>query len=123
MAKERILLVDDENVVLRALEKALTSRTDCDLIVVATSDSEEAAAILKNEEQFDILITDLRMKPLNGLDLIDIAQQANPGIKAIVISAYLNEEAIRQIREKGCSAYVRKPFKLAEVFDAIDIAL
>lgn len=116
-------MVDDEQAVLSAVERVIGSRSDLDLEVTATSDSAHAAELFRSGEEFDLLITDLRMNPLDGMELMDIAFEANPEIRVVVVSAYLNEDAVGKIRSKGCSAYVRKPFRMAEIFDAIDSAL
>lgn len=122
MDKIKVLLVDDEPSVLRALERVLQSKPDAKLDVTPICDSREAARIAETESNFDLLITDVRMTPLDGLGLIDIVKRAIPDIKIIVISAYLNEEMISQITAKGCNAFIRKPFRMAEIFEAVDAA-
>lgn len=123
MEKTKVLLVDDEKTVLRALERVLMSKRDCEMEITSTSDSSKVPDLLDAGEQFDLLITDLRMNPLDGLEVIDIVQDKQPKTKIVVVSAYLNEDAVNQIQQKGCSAYVRKPFRMEEVFNAVDIAL
>lgn len=123
MDKKKVLLVDDEKTVLRALERVLAAKPDCDMDITSLSDSSKVEDLLDAGEEFDLLITDLRMNPLNGLEVIDIVQGKQPKTKIVVVSAYLNEDAVNEIQQRGCSAYVRKPFKMDEVFSAVDVAI
>jgi len=123
MDKKKVLLVDDEKPVLRALERVLAAKPDCDMDITCLSDSSKVEGLLDAGQEFDLLITDLRMTPLNGLEVIDIVQKKQPNTKVVVVSAYLNDDALHEIQQRVCSAYVRKPFKMDEVFRAVDTAI
>jgi two-component system, response regulator YesN len=123
MSTKKIILVDDEPAVLKALERVMKAVPGGDFDVTALTDSREAAQLSASGKRFDLLITDLRMKHLDGLSLIDKVRASQPDIPVIVISAYLNEEVIEQVISRGSASYIRKPFRMAEVFDALKSAI
>ena len=114
-----ILLVDDEESVLRSLKVLLSSEGH---EVTAISDSGVVAETL-NENSFDLLITDIRMSPLSGMDILKISHELRPDMPALVISAYGSEKTIEQAYSLGCVAYIRKPFSIEEVVTAVESAL
>jgi len=120
MAIERILLVDDERAVLKALTRVLQAKPGSSYDVTPLSDPMEAARLVEAGEEFDLLMTDVRMSSLDGMSLAERVLAKLPDIEVIVISAYLNDELIENFKKKGCKTFIRKPFKMAEVYEAID---
>lgn len=120
MAIERILLVDDEETVLKALTRVLQAKPDQSYAITSLSNPEEALRLVESGEEFDLLISDVRMRPLDGMTLATRIMEKIPGIEIIIISAYLNDELVENFNAKGCRRFIRKPFKMAEVFAALD---
>ena len=116
----KILIIDDDASVLETLR--LLVSTEGHEVYTATG-GEEALEMLGHETLYDLMITDLRMPGVNGLDLLSHVQKKQPGIGVLVVSAYLNENTSRQVQELGCRAYVSKPFKVEEVLQAINMVL
>lgn len=116
----RILLVDDDVPVVHT-EQMLFRAEGHD--VVAVSESRQAAELLRSAEKFDLLVTDIRMEPVDGLELIRLARETRPEIGVIVISAYCSDDVVRQAREAGCAHYIKKPFHINEVLAAVRNAL
>ncbi|MBN1268607.1 MAG: response regulator [Kiritimatiellae bacterium] len=116
----RILIVDDEEPVVQT-ERMLFKAEGHE--VVALSKSDAAADLLRSKEPFDLLVTDIRMQPVDGLQLIKLAREVRPGMGVIVISAYCSEEAVKKAMDVGCGAYIKKPFKVDEVLCAVRGAL
>jgi len=69
-------------------------------------------------ERFDIVLTDLRMVPVSGTDIIKQLRRSGFEGKIIVMSAYL-EEFRQELRELKVNAYLEKPFKLSELLRVI----
>ncbi|MDD4869760.1 MAG: response regulator [Kiritimatiellae bacterium] len=111
----KILVVDDEASVLQSMEILLKSEGH---EVVTMRDSEKAAEMIKNE-RYDLLITDIRMSPVDGMQLIKLAHSKTPPIPTIVVSAYGSENTEHQSFDLGCTAYIQKPFKIQHVLDAV----
>jgi two-component system, NtrC family, response regulator PilR len=116
----RILLVDDEESVLRTVGMLFRSEGH---EVVPVRESEKAAEIIRSPEKFDLLLTDIRMSPIDGMEIIRLARETRPGMQIVVISAYCSEKTVKQAMQLGCTSYVKKPFKTDEVLGAVRGAL
>ncbi len=115
----KLLLVDDEPAVLRALKLLLNSIADFDLDIRDTTDSIAAKAIIDSGEHIDILMTDLRMTPIDGFELIRALKSSGSSAKTIMVSAYINDELIEEMNSLGCDTFVRKPFKRDELVECL----
>ena len=115
----RVLVVDDEETVLQSLEILLTSEGHD---IVRARQSEHAVQLL-HTERFDLMITDIRMTPVDGMELIKLARDLQPDMPCIVISAFGSEKAIAQSFNMGVIAFIKKPFKIHEVLSAVAKAL
>ena len=116
----RILLVDDEESVLRTVGMLFRSEGH---EVVPIREGQKAIDMIKSEEQFDLLLADIRMDPVDGMQVIKMAHELRPAMPIVVISAYCSEKTVRQAISLGCCAYVKKPFKTEEVLEAARKAL
>ena len=115
----RILIVDDEETVLQSLDILLTSEGHD---IIKAINSEKAVDLIK-DGGFDLLITDIRMTPVDGMDLMKLARKVQPDMPSIVISAFSSDKTIQQSYDLGCIAYLRKPFRIQEVLVAVNKAL
>ena len=116
----RILLVDDEESVLRTVGMLFRSEGH---EVVPIREGQKAIDMIKSEERFDLLLADIRMEPVDGMQVIKMAHELRPAMPIVVISAYCSEKTVRQAISLGCSAYVKKPFRTEEVLEAARKAL
>jgi two-component system response regulator HydG len=109
--RARVLIVDDE---LSMAEMLADGLGEHGFDAVAIHSSSEAARRL-GEEQFDALVTDLRMPELDGLALLSTARRVAPACPVIVMTAYSAiDSAVESIR-RGAYHYLTKPFKLDEL--------
>ncbi len=102
----RILVVDDEKAMLLAL-KGLLSREGYQ---VETAGSGEEAIPRLEAGNFHVVITDLSMKGLTGMDVLERARAIDPDIAVIMITAYGSEKLAVQAMKLGAADYVPKPF-------------
>jgi len=116
----RILTVDDEEFILIIIETLLTSEGHD---VVAIKDGEKAVEFLKSEEPLDLMISDVRMNPINGLELLKLAGEVRPGMPVIMATAFHSEERAKEVADMGAFAYVRKPFKGNDILAKVNEAL
>jgi DNA-binding NtrC family response regulator len=106
-----ILIADDDDLCRGLIGDAIDSDN---VNIFLASDGIEALSIL-NEDNIDILITDLNMPKMDGLILIDHARQINPNIISIIITGFGSlESAIKAIRH-GAYDYVQKPFSVERI--------
>lgn len=117
--KEKILVVDDDLEMCAFLSDLLQGEG---FSVNTTGDSLEASKILKKEE-FDILITDLRMKGLKGLDLLGEAKKIAPLTPVIIITAFGTIASAIQAMKLGAYDYITKPFQTDELILTVTKAL
>jgi response regulator RpfG family c-di-GMP phosphodiesterase len=102
----RILVIDDEPDVLKMLQRALLLE---DYEVFVSTNGEQAMAKLQ-ETPFDLVITDIRMPGMNGLEVIHRVKAFDPSIEIIVLSGYATlENAIESLKEGGAFHFVMKP--------------
>lgn len=117
---ERILIVDDEPDMLRLLAMILREKTPYD--VLTTNNPVEAVSLIE-KENFDLVITDLKMPGLDGLQLLEKVKSKDSDIPVIVITAYGTMEAAMEAIEKGGFDFITKPFKKEQILFTIDKAL
>jgi two-component system response regulator AtoC len=107
---QRILIVEDEINIRESLEIALLGRYE-----IKTAASAELAVPLIESEQFDMLITDIRMPGRSGIDLLKDYKKLYPQNPVIVITAFTSIQSAVEAMKAGASEYVPKPFSLEEV--------
>ena len=110
---KRILIVEDTMGIARPLEKAL-SLNESDFFQVEVCGSAEQALSKLEQQQFDLIITDLRLPGMNGLELLEHAHQLSPSPRLMMITAYGNPEVEARVRSLD-AAFLPKPFHLREV--------
>ncbi|HDM08961.1 MAG TPA: sigma-54-dependent Fis family transcriptional regulator, partial [Desulfobacteraceae bacterium] len=117
--KPRILVVDDEPIALQNLEHIMLKEG---YQVLALDSGVEAIKHLEKTE-FDIVLTDLKMQPIDGLQVLEHAKQRSPDTEVILITAYATVDTAVEAMKKGAYHYISKPFKLDEVRHTVRTAL
>jgi diguanylate cyclase (GGDEF)-like protein len=111
----RVLIVDDEEVVLESLKKIVEhGGYDC---LVARS-GEEALRILQ-EERVDILICDIRMPGMDGMELLREVRAHFPDVDAMMMTGFDTRETFLQVIEAGAADFIAKPFHQDELLAKI----
>ncbi|MBI4651470.1 diguanylate cyclase [Candidatus Desantisbacteria bacterium] len=119
LVKPKVLVVDDEKII-RSLIVDVLSEGGFD--VFATSDGELALAQFE-KTPFEIVITDLKMLGLNGIEVIKRIKKINQLATIIVITAYPSIETVKEALLEGAYDYLSKPFDLDELRIVISRAL
>ncbi|MDD2716413.1 MAG: sigma-54 dependent transcriptional regulator [Candidatus Wallbacteria bacterium] len=117
--KSRILIVDDESIMLNALADTLKSEG----YEIFTAGNGSTALKLLSDADFDLLITDLRMSGLSGLDLLQKARELHPSLIVIVMTAYGTVEAAVSAMKQGAFDFIEKPFSYDKIRFSIQRAL
>lgn len=116
----RLLIVDDESHIRSALRRALTE-TGHEVYEAATG--QQALELLKTVP-FDVLVLDLRMRELDGTDVIHQAMEIRPTVSIIVLTGYASlESAITAVKSPLVVDYLEKPVGLRVITTAVDAAL
>jgi ATP-dependent Lon protease len=117
--KARILVVDDEEIARKNLAHVL-GREQYE--VITRPDAESALQDLASQE-FDAVLTDLRMGRLGGMDILETVKKRHPETRVIIITGYATVPSAIDAIKKGAYGYIAKPYKLDEVRDAVRQAL
>lgn len=104
----KVVVADDEERVCRLIV-ALGKWEELGLKVAGTASNGIQALELIQKEKIDMLITDIRMPGLNGLELIEKVREVSPDIKIMIISGYANFEYAQNALKQGVSDYLLKP--------------
>lgn len=115
----RILLVDDESSILSVLSTLLKAEG---YEVVASLGGEKALGLIPTED-FDLMISDIRMSPINGMQLLKAAHEQKPNMSVIMLTAYGSVETAIEAMKLGAFDYVTKPFKVDELLITVQRAL
>lgn len=110
-----VLLVDDEAIVGNRLKPALT-KIGCQVEVF--EDSKEAIKRI-DEKEFDIIVTDIMMADVNGIQLLEYAQKKSTRTKVIMITGYATEALAREAMAKGAFDIISKPFRPNDLREVI----
>jgi DNA-binding NtrC family response regulator len=111
-----ILAVDDEQNLLELLIKALGKRG----FKVRTASSGTEALKLLERESFQLALLDIKMGPVNGVQLLKEIKDRSPVIKVIMMTAYPTLETRLDASENGASAYLTKPVDLQKLVETIN---
>lgn len=107
----RLLIVEDERVALKNLEHVMKKEG---YNVVATQSGQKALKILKVHE-VDVVLTDLKMEKVDGLEILERSKSLYPDLEVVMITAYATVPSAVKTMRKGAYDFVAKPFKLDEV--------
>ncbi len=108
---EKILVVDDEEIALRNLEHILKGR---DFDVVTVNNGTEALKLI-TDTNFDVVLTDLRMAKVDGMQILRECKRLRPLAEVIVITGYATVDSAIEAMKHGAYHYVPKPYRNEEV--------
>jgi CheY-like chemotaxis protein len=111
----RILVVDDEESI-RDLCARVLSRAG--FAVVTAANGEEAVARLRREA-FDLIISDIRMPGISGLEVLEAAKASLPGIRVVLITGFGTPEMLGRAQQSGADRILTKPFNPMELLAAV----
>jgi DNA-binding NtrC family response regulator len=114
--KLEILVLDDEEIVCTRLKASLEK---AGYVVEVFTDSREAKNRIEQHE-FDIVVTDLKMAHIDGLQLFQLAHDKWPDCEIILITGFATVEVTREALHKGVRDVIAKPFKIADFIRIID---
>jgi len=117
--RSKILLIDDDRNLLRVVAYQIT---EAGFDVIPLSSPKEALARL-DEESVDLVLTDLRMPEMSGLDLMRQIRLRRPDLPVIVLTAFGSIDTAVEAIKNGASDFLTKPFASAEVLQSIRKAL
>lgn len=118
MAPTRVLIVDDHNLVRAGIRALLEKQSN--LEVVGEADNGRQALKMVTEHRPDIVLLDIAMPELNGLEVVKQLTRDSTGVRCIILSMHSDEEHVSQALKAGASGYLVKGGALAELEIAIE---
>ena len=104
---KKIAIIDDEQDILETLERFLKRSEKFE---IETFSNPENAMELIKKGHFDLILLDIMMPQMNGMDMLKEIKEANPEVKIIMMTAYSTVEKVIDANKVGAEDYVTKPF-------------
>lgn len=120
MPATRVLIVDDSSVMRKIVERALR-QAGLDLNRVFEAGSGREALVVLEREQVDLIVSDINMPGMDGLEFLRHLQSRAlaPGVPVVMITTESGEEHVREALAAGAQGYIRKPFTPDQVRDRV----
>jgi len=118
-SKETILVVEDEDVARKNLEHILKREG---YGVVSVNNGAKALDAMRKEE-FDLILTDLKMEGVDGMEVLRMSRELQPHTEVVMITGYATINSAVQAMQEGAYHYVAKPYKIDEVRKIVKEAL
>ncbi|NUQ80755.1 MAG: response regulator [Bacteroidetes bacterium] len=111
MEKKKILIVDDEETIAWGISKTLSQSGEIPVETSYTTKATEAATLLASN-RYDLVITDIRMPDMSGIDLLKEVKDKYPETGVIIMTAYGSTEVQQEASKRGSIFYIEKPFDI-----------
>jgi len=118
--KQHILAIDDELDMLKLLERIITEKTP--YRITTTNNSLEVKQLLE-ETQFDLIITDLKMPGMDGMDVLRLVKEKKRYEEVIILTAFGSMESAIKALSLGVFDYITKPFKKEQIIYTLERAM
>lgn len=111
----KIMIVDDEEGIRESLKLILSDHYD----LVLTDGGEQALRTLENDTNISLVLLDIKMPKVNGLDVLKAMKTKRPNINVIMVTGYKSVETATEAAQLGAVGYIVKPFKSHEVLNTV----
>lgn len=118
MNKFKVLLVDDEEELVMALAERLQLRG----VATSVAYSGEQALHMLHDEDPDVMLLDLKMPGMDGLEVLRRVKKAHPPIQVVILTGHGSDQDAESARRLGAFGYLRKPVDINELVQTLDHA-
>ena len=118
LSKGKILVVDDDRLVLATLTHGLSQAG----YAVIDADNGDDAILLAREHKPDLALLDIRMEGKSGFDVADYLRQPSARVPFMFLSAFSDEATLAQVKALGAVAYLVKPLDIRQIVPAVEAA-
>ena len=112
-ALKKVLIVDDEETLTWSMAKSLSKDRDKYEVLIANTGREALNLLGKNN--IDLVISDIRMPDINGLDLLVKIKREHPKTNVIIMTAYGSSDVQKEANRRGSVYYIEKPFEISDI--------
>lgn len=117
---QRILALDDEIHMLKLLERIITEKTPYQIV---TSHNALELPVLLDQSEFDLIVTDLKMAGMDGMDVLRLVKSRGRPEEVIIITAFGSLDTAVEALQHGVFDYITKPFKKDQIVVTVDRAM
>ena len=111
----KILICDDEENIRESLKLVLCDHYD----LIAVDSGEQALHTLANAKDIKVMLLDIKMPRVSGLDVLQEIKSKYPKVKIIMVTGYRSVETAAEASRLGASGYIIKPFKAEEILETV----
>jgi len=119
MMAAKLLFIDDEEIVLRSCRRVFAKED----VTIETAGSGEEGLAKARSADFDVVVTDLKMPGLSGVDVLRTLRKERPSVVVVIFTGYANVETAREALKNGAFDYIPKPFTPDEIKDVVRNAI
>jgi DNA-binding NtrC family response regulator len=112
---KKILICDDEEGIRESLKLILADNYN----LIIAENGKQCLECLKNAPDVGLVLLDIKMPKLNGLDVLKEINRTRPEINTILITGYRSVETASEAAQHGVKGYIIKPFKSAEILETV----
>lgn len=120
MLKGKILVVDDEDILCDLIEQVLAMKG---LTVTTMTNSVEALEEIKQKKDYDVIIADLRMPKVSGIDLLKVSNNQNMNYQFILITGFYHLTSSHILKHLNPFGLIKKPFDINLLITTVEQAL
>jgi DNA-binding NtrC family response regulator len=121
MAEQNLLIIDDEYYMIKGLQRVLSYELE-DVEVDICSRSDLALRMLL-EKHYDLVLLDIRMPEVDGLELLPKIKKIHPDIQVIMMTAFGNIDLAVQSIKQGAFDFISKPFEMPDLIELLHSGL
>jgi PAS domain S-box-containing protein len=118
--RKRILVVDDEATILQVITQAMEFKG---YAVRPATEAQEALRLFREEGDFDVVITDLVLPGISGIELLDEFKKLDPTCEVLVLTGFGSSDKAVEALRRGAYDYLKKPTNIDELFIAVEKAI
>jgi DNA-binding NtrC family response regulator len=113
--RKKVLVLDDESIVCERLKPALEKVG----FQVETCTESQAAIDRVAAERFDVVVSDIKMRGPDGLDVLHFVKEHSPSTQVVIITGFATIDLAREAMKRGAADFIAKPFKIKELRDLL----
>ena len=117
MNKIKLLIIDDNISLVKMMEEYFSNTSNIEVAFTANDGETGIDIINKNNDDYDMILLDLVMPKVDGIEVLKYIKENNIDKKVIVLTSYNSQEMIRKVSELGANYFMLKPFELITTFN------
>ncbi len=112
---KKVLICDDEEGIRESLKLILSDHHD----LILAENGEQSLECLKNSKDIQVVLLDIKMPKIHGLDILKKIKEVRPDVNVIMVTGYQSVETASKAAHLGACGYIVKPFKSKDILDVV----